>query len=127
MPPTHECLATHDGAGTQVDLRLEACRQRSALDRGAKLGDERHPVEARRVTIGVVPPPRAPVVLRLVHRDIGALQQLLGRLPVRGVARDAHAAFDRESQPVGRDRLAQQVQQFLCREGRRIRAVQLWQ
>ena len=67
-----------------------------------------------------VPTHRAAPRLRLIHRDVGVLQQLVERGAVFGMAREADAAADREAHAVDLDGLRGDGEQSLAdRCGRR--------
>ncbi len=90
--PRTGCCQRHSASAdttrpvAQVDLRLDVHDDLVALERLAQLGDQGEPVDAAVVAVGVVAQPRPAGVLRLVHRDVGPPEQLLGGVGVLRVA-----------------------------------------
>jgi hypothetical protein len=109
--PAHEGLGAGERAGLQVDLRLVVHDELVVGEGRPQLGGQGQPVQARLVALAAVVGVRAAGVLRLVERDVRALEQLVERRGVLRVAGDADAALDRQPQPVEDDRLGEHLEQ----------------
>ena len=89
MPP-REGFHADDAAGPEIGLRLVVDLQLPFADRGLELGGQRETARAVAVVIGVVDlDAGVTIVLRVVHRDIGVLEQGRDVGAVRRRHRDA--------------------------------------
>ena len=107
--PAHERLGGDHGAGPHVDERLVVEHDLAVADGVGQRGHQLQALAGEVVGglhVGLVAAAR---LLRLVHRDVGALHQRLGRRPVRGEVRDADAGVDAQVDVEDVERLAQRV------------------
>ena len=113
MVPAHERLHSGDRAVRQPDDRLEVEHELLVLDRAPQLGLVVQPIHGRGVHDRIEDPiAHVLVLLRLVHRDVGLLQELLGRRErALGIVHhaDPHARPDDNLAAVDPDRLAEGV------------------
>ncbi len=110
MPPARERFEAHDPAGLQVDQRLVERAQRFGAQRGAQIALERVAFAHPRVHLLLEEAQgRDPFRLGAIECDVGAAQDVGGRLSVLRDERDADAGADHVSDAGGRHRLLQPV------------------
>ena len=107
MLPAHQRLDAPHGAGSDVGLRLVVQHQLAGLQRAVQLADERQPLAAVPVALGQVDLVAGAHPLRLVHRDVGALEQAERGARVVGEDRDADAGVDVDPDAADLERLLQ--------------------
>ena len=90
--PARQGLESVDGAGAEIDDRLEERAQAALLDRLAQIGLQRHPVDDPLMHAVIEDrAAAAPVALGVVHGDVGVAQQLVGSDDPVEVVGDADA------------------------------------
>src|SRR3954451_10625565 len=94
MVPAYERLDVADGARLHRELRLIVQDELVGPDRVAQLADEREALARVAVAVALVEGVAASRRLRLVHRDVGALQERLGVIAMLREERDADARAD---------------------------------
>jgi hypothetical protein len=107
MLPARERLDGDDAAGPQLRLGLEVHDDLSVGDRRAQRPREAKAARAEAVELRFEPHMSSRSLLGGVHRDVGALDQLLGRRAVLGRTGDADAGVDLERDAPDRERPAQ--------------------
>ena len=117
MLPARERLDGDDAAGPQLRLGLEVHDDLSVGDRRAQRPREAQAARAVAVELRLEQHVAARSLLGGVHRDVGALDQLLDRRAVLGRTGDADAGVDLEREAPDRERLAQLRQQPARRPG----------
>ena len=128
MPPADERLGADDGAGLQVHLRLVEQLEFPLVDRAVQAGFDRLPFDGAHIQLGLeelvaVPP----LVLGMVQRHVGTLQQRLRILAVVGVDADADADGDVELVIGERERPREGCDDLLRAHGRVLGVLQLRQ
>ncbi len=122
MLPPDERLDCDDSPVGEVGFRLIVEDELVLVERAAKLCGERQPVRAVLVALGRVELTAAAVLLREVHRHVGALEQCVNVGAVLGVERDADARLEVERDAFERERPAQHRAHALA-EHQRLAAV----
>ena len=121
--PANERLDTSDLVGVKVAGGLVVEDEAARLDRVAQLTDERQAPAAVPVVLRSVGADRPVRGLRLVHRDVGASQQLEGRQAVRGEQRDAVARADADRDTIEGDLVGVGVRRAAWRPRSRRRCI----
>ena len=111
--PAGQGLDADDGAGRELGLGLEVEDDLAVGDRRAQRAGERQAARAVAVELLLEHQVAAATLLGGVHRDVGALDELLDSRAVLGRAGDADAGVDLERQALDRERLAQLGEQPL--------------
>ena len=96
-------------ARAEVGLRLVVEHELALVDRATQLGEHRQPARAVVVALLRVDLAAAGLLLRHVHRDVGALEQRMDVVTVLRVQGDADAGLDLEGEAVDRERLLQRL------------------
>ena len=109
--PAHERLEAAEPAGRHLDLGLEVQLELAARDPGAQLAEQDEAVAAVVVALLAVGRDAHAVALGLVHRDVGALEQLDRRGGVPGEEREADARVDLDRDAVEDERLLEAAAQ----------------
>ncbi len=104
MLPPDEGLDAGELARAQVQRRLVVQQDRVGVQRRTQLRRERQPLRVVRVRRRVVDGERPTAALRLVHRDVGVLEECRDRRAVPRVQRDADARVDRQRKLLDDDR-----------------------
>ena len=117
--PAHERLDAAHGAGPDVGLRLVVQHQLAGLQRAVQIADQREPLAAVAVALGQVDLVAGAHPLRLVHRDVGALEQPEPGARVVREDRDADAGVDVDPDAADLERLLQRRAQPQPRRARR--------
>src|SRR5262249_33827662 len=115
MLPAHQRLDALRLTGAKVGLRLVDEMKLLLRDRLAQLGRQRQPANVLRLAARVVDLEAAAVLLRDVHRDVGAPDQALDVAAVVGEERDADARSDRHRELVQKHRILERVADQLDR------------
>ena len=119
--PAHQRLDAPHGAGPDLGLGLVVQHQLAGLQRAVQITDERQPIAAVAVALRQVDLVTGAHPLRLVHRDVGALEQPERGARVMRVDRDADAGVDVDPDAADLEGLLQRrAQPQPCRARRRL-------
>jgi hypothetical protein len=121
MVPAHQHLAAGHEAAADVQLRLVVELQLLPLHRPAQLDHQRHLVGGADVHVLAMEAVAALLLLRVVHRHVGAAEQGAGVGAVLGEEGDADAGADFQHLPVHHERLFERVQDAAGGDGGGVR------